>query len=345
MTKHGGNIYSYNNSVIDFSANISPLGVHSEILEAIKNSDVSVYPDCFCKKLRSGIAKKENVDCENIICGNGAAEIIYNIVTVLKPKKVLFIEPTFSEYENACDVVGSEKIYYFLKEENDFKLDENILNYIKNVDMLFLCNPNNPTGKAVSKEIVLKIADKCLKENVFFVIDECFMDFADIYTMADYINTYKNIVVLKAFTKMYAIPGLRLGYCLTSNKELITKIYNNRQPWSVSKIAQDAGNAALLLKDIPEKTRKYIENERKYLELALDKFDIKYYKSCVNFILFKENKDFDKKLLNYNILIRNCDNFIGLNNNEFSYYRIAVKKHTENEMLFNAIKKIKEGEL
>lgn len=337
---HGGDIYSYNEDITDFSSNINPLGLARGIADAVRDSICNIvrYPDVECESLRKAIALKENTDYENIICGNGATEIIFNITQAMAPKRVVFTAPTFMEYEAAADTVNAEKIFYFLKEENQFEIDLDITRLIdKNTDMVFICNPNNPTGKCIYLNKIIKIIEVCKTNNAFVVIDECFMDFADNmkkYSAVELINDYDNILILKAFTKLYAMPGLRLGYGICGDTELLDKMYGIRQPWSVSVIAQTAGIAALNENEFSQKTRDYVRRERKYIEEGLKRLDICFYKSDVNYILFKSLPDLDKKLLNYNILIRNCGNYRGLGE---GYYRIAVKTHAENKRLLYAL--------
>lgn len=347
---HGGDIYSYEGNILDFSANINPLGIQQHIVEAAKASVMNMghYPDVECITLRKAIAGMEKVDVNDIICGNGAAEIIFNIVAVLKPKKVLFLAPTFAEYEQAVDTVGASKSFYYIKEDKDFTVEEDILeNITEDVDMIFLCNPNNPTGKVMDVNILKKIADKCVTNDTFLVIDECFMDFVsenDQYTMLPYINDYRNnLMIIKAFTKMYAMPGIRLGYGISCNHELLEKMYVYRQPWSVSVVAQAAGEAATELTGLAELTRQYVNIERKFLMNELSKLNvltngqIKAYESKANYILIKSSEGLDRQLLDYRILIRNCDNYRGLKK---GYYRIAVRTHEENIELIDAVRKI-----
>lgn len=340
---HGGNIYSFDRKLIDFSTNINPFGVKESIIKKIINeiSDIENYPDVQCKELRTKIAEKEKVGIENIICGNGAAELIFNIVYAVKPKKALLLQPTFLEYERAIDAVGADKKVYFLKKENDFIVEKDIIDYIdESIDIIFICNPNNPTGNVIEKKLLKKIIEKSSKMGIMVVVDECFMDFVDDmekYSTKEYIKIYKNIFILKAFTKMYAISGLRLGYGISSNLSIMDKIYAGRQPWNVSVIAQKAGIIALDENLLQEETREYVKNEKIYLESSLKNMGIKYFKSFANYILFYTNKNLDKKLIEYDILIRNCSNYKGL---EEGYYRIAVKKHKDNEKLVNALKNI-----
>lgn len=347
---HGGDIYSYDGDILDFSANINPLGIQQHIVEAAKESvmDMGHYPDVECRRLRKAISGMEKVDANDIICGNGAAEIIFNIVAALKPEKVLFLAPTFAEYEQAADTVGALKCYYYIKEDNDFTVEEDILEAItEDIDMIFLCNPNNPTGRVMDINLLKKIADRCVINNTFLVIDECFMDFVsenEKYSMLPYINDYSNnLMIIKAFTKMYAMPGIRLGYGMSCAHELLEKMYEYRQPWSVSVVAQAAGEAATELTGLAELTRQYVDMERTFLMNELSKLNvltngqIKAYESKANYILIKASEGLDSQLLDYRILIRNCDNYRGLGK---GYYRIAVRTHDENMKLIDAVRKI-----
>ena len=159
---HGGDIYSYEKNIVDFSANINPLGIEGEVAKAISNSvsAASVYPDTEYRKLREAISEIENVPPEYIVCGNGAAELIFNLVMAIRPKRVLLTAPAFAEYEKAVDVLECEKIFFTLTEEQGFKVDESILSAIDSVDMMFLCQPNNPTGKLIEPELMERIIEK-----------------------------------------------------------------------------------------------------------------------------------------------------------------------------------------
>ena len=351
--KHGGDIYSYKEKMLDFSTNINPLGVHPKVIEAAREalSEVENYPDTECRRLRAELSKKHEVPAEHIVCGNGAAEIIFNVVLAKKPKKVLLVSPTFSEYEQAIDVIGAEKKYYDLSPEDGFLIKEDILDTIDNtVDMVFICNPNNPTGRLVDRDLLLKIVDKCVESDVFLVVDECFLDFSDGYDNASlipYLQKYeRNLMVLRAFTKMYAIPGLRLGYGLCGDAVLHEKIREIRQPWSVSVVSEAAGIAACGLENIEEETRNFVKRERKRVmdslrELSAEK--IRVFDSDANYILFRavavEGKNLDELLLKKSIMIRNCGNYRGLHND---YFRIAVKKKDENDRLIKALEEIYE---
>ncbi len=337
---HGGDIYSYRRDIIDFSANINPLDIKKEVRDAIAESvdTASVYPDTEYKKLREAIAEIENTCPEYIVCGNGAAEIIFNLVLAIRPQKVLLTAPAFAEYEKAVDVWESEKIFFDLSESKGFEMDEGILKMINCVDMMFLCQPNNPTGKLIEPGLMKKIIDECSKNNVFLVIDECFLDFTgkkEEYTAAGSIEKYKNLFILKAFTKMFAIPGIRMGYGICANNAVMDKIYAVRQPWSVSCTAEAAGIACCMIYDkTVSETVDYISNEKKFLYESFEKMNVKYFSSAANYILFKAEEGLKEKMADKGFLIRSCSNYMGLDGH---FYRMAVKKHEDNARFIKAL--------
>lgn len=338
---HGGDIYSHT-GVLDFSSNVSPLGLSPLVVARLKeiaedSSILTVYPDPFCNALRCKLSSVENISADNIVCGNGAAELIYNICQLIKPKKALIVAPTFSEYEKGVKSYGGSVEYYIAKPENNFNVTSDIMECIDGKDIVFLCNPNNPTGRLLPFKSVCQIVKECKKKGAIVFVDECFMDFAENgKSSAELVNLYDNIIVLKAFTKMYAMAGLRLGYVLCSQK-IASKIYEIRQPWSVSVIAQELGLSALEDKEVKKRTREYISKGRNTLCNGLCDLGISYFKSETNFILLRHKDDLKDRLLEKNILIRRCHNFKGLDN---SYFRIAVKTEDENKMLLKALGEI-----
>ena len=334
--EHGGNIYNYND-IIDFSANINPLGMPLKVREAVMNSaDLwEKYPDPECVELRKTLSETEDIPYENIVTGNGADDLIYRIVHAFKPKKAVICVPTFGEYEKALEEIGCTVDWLFLKEENDFCVTADILEMLTpDADILFLCSPNNPTGQLIPPDLLKKISVKCMENNIIFVCDECFMGFAENgenYSLKQYIN--RNSIILKAFTKLYAMPGLRLGYALCGSENNAGKLQHSGQFWSVSVPAQAAGIAAVKEKKYVCETIGYVKKEREFLRCELQKYGIKVFPSAVNYLLFKADKQLDDRLIEKGILIRNCANYRGLCE---GFYRIAVRTHEENKLLISA---------
>ena len=340
-SEHGGDVFE-REIVYDFSANLNPLGMPESVKNALRKSisEWEKYPDPFCRSLVKKLSERENFPPENIVCGNGAADLIFRIVQTVKPKKAVVCAPSFSEYSKALTQNGFEISAYYLSEKNGFALDENILEMLdESVQMLILCNPNNPTGRTIDSEILRRICEKCEANDIVFLCDECFIDFTENAAHAEqFINP--NIVVLKAFTKIFAMAGLRLGYALFGDVVLAEKVRKNGQFWSVSAPAQTAGEAALDEKYYLEKTLELVKKEREFLTEKLRNFGFKVYPSEANFILFYTELPLDEMLLSEKILIRNCANFEGL---EQGYFRIAVRSHEENSALVSAIERCLNG--
>lgn len=338
MYQHGGDIYSYSN-ILDFSANINPLGIPERVKKAVAGSIEQLihYPDSKCRKLRTAIADKEQIPNSWVLCGNGAADLLYTLCFALRPKRALLPVPSFLEYSQALSCCGCQIDVSFLTEETHFQITEHFLQDLKKTsyDIVFLCNPNNPTGQTIPPEILMDILSICEQRRTFLVIDECFLNFTNEYRTGSMVSNLflsGHLLILKAFTKMYALPGLRLGYLLSSNTALLDKLETYRQPWSVSVPAQTAGIAALKETDWEEKTRSFIERERLWLTGRLPFSNIT---GKANFLFFRSECNLYQDCLEHGILIRDCNNFISLEGKH--YYRIAVKKREENQQLVRLI--------
>ncbi len=342
---HGGDIYSYYEKYgrypVDFSSSLNPLNAPLEVtnayVEAYKYS--FAYPPHNYKELREKIAEKENISIENICVSNGAGELIRYIPVIFKPKNALITAPAFSEYKKSLLECNVEE--YLLKKENNFMLQQDFLENIAHKDMVFLTNPDNPAGNIINIEFIEKTAVKCRQENAVLVLDECFIDLAENGESAvPLIKNYDNIIIIKAFTKTYSFAGLRLGYAL-ANEKIIDMIDNMLPEWRVSMPANMCGIAALSDKSFINSSIEYIKKEKEYLISNLKIFDFIIYGSEANYIFFYTDIfDLKERLEKYNILIRDCSNYSGL---EKGYYRVAVKKHDDNEKLINALKEIING--
>ena len=349
---HGADIYGASeifgideDDIIDFSSNINPFGIPDNVQEAIIRSIKysNRYPDIDSRELVKGLSNYENVLENWFFCSNGAAEAIFRIALCMIPQNALLISPTFSEYEQALKTVGTDIKYFALEEKNDFKLTDKIINNIKiDTDIVFICNPNNPTGQIADKILLEKIILHCNFMNTTIVIDECFMDFVENkekYSVIKLMEKYNNLIVLKAFTKIYAIPGIRLGYCMSSNTNIISCVKKSGPPWNVSTIAQAAGVASMKESEYVTKSVKYVKKQRQYLTDEMNRLNIKLYEAHANYIFFKliSKIDLYDELLKKGILIRSCSNYRNLDD---SYYRIAVKSEYENKLLIENLKEI-----
>ncbi len=335
--------------IVDFSANINPAGVPQGVKDAITaclDSCVN-YPDPLYRNLRQAIGKYEKLDPQHIICGNGAADIIFRLVQALKPKKTLIPAPTFAEYEQALESSGNCKVdHFFLKEEEGFGLGEDYLQALQQAyDVAFLCNPNNPTGRVMDRDFLERVLEICENQGTLLVLDECFMDFVEGYesiTMKGKIEQNHHLFILKAFTKSYAMPGIRLGYGLCAGSQLMEDIRRAGQPWSVSIPAQEAGIQALKEEEYLRSSMKVIQEEKKFLTRELEGLGIYFYPPGANYILLNIEKSrnysvntFKRQLRERGILIRDCGNYRGLKE---GFYRIAVKDHQSNIRLVKALK-------
>ena len=338
---HGGDIYS-ENIILDFSVNTNPFGPPESVLKAIQEavSQADRYPDPFCRKAVKEISNHEGIPLENILLGNGAAELIYSFCAALKPVSALEIAPAFSEYEAAVTIAGGRTDKYILKQENGFSLDTDFLNTIamSNADVLFLCNPNNPTGQLTDPSLLRDILQYCYTKNIRLVLDECFIDFTDSNSdLNSLIGAYPNLIILKAFTKNYALAGIRVGYCLCSDKDLLHRMSQTVQPWNVSVIAQAAAIAALQEKDYLRKSVSLIKDERIWLKNEMESLGFWVCPSDANFLLFQGPAELDTALRREKIAIRNCSDFTGLGP---GWYRTSVRRHEDNEILIKTIGKI-----
>ncbi|NLT08623.1 MAG: aminotransferase class I/II-fold pyridoxal phosphate-dependent enzyme, partial [Ruminococcus sp.] len=304
--------------------------------------DIEKYPDPYCVELRSKLAEYEKLTAENIICGNGADDLIFRIVHAFRPGRALVCAPSFGEYNRAMEECGAEIVCHNLTEDNEFNVTESILTALdSSLDMCILSTPNNPTGRLIDPDILKTIAEKCEENDTLFVCDECFMGFVEDGENYSLMKRFrKNAIILKAFTKLFAMPGIRLGYAVCGDVSIAERIHETGQFWSVSSIAQKAGIAALEETDYLRRTVGYIAAEREYLTAELRSMGVRLFDPVANFIFFRSVDDLAERLLRNNILIRDCRNFVGLT---AGYYRIAVRSHEENVRLIHAFRRCLNG--
>ena len=338
---HGGDIYG-NRISLDFSVNVNPLGTPEAVKEAVRNAAESLdaYPDPYCRVLREKLAAVHRVQTDWILCGNGAAELIYQFAAALQPKKTLLPVPSFSDYEAALSAAGCEAVFYPLLREEGFLVTERILPEItEETGLLMLCSPNNPTGRVIDRQLLLRILERCRKTGTWLFLDECFGELTDEGTpsLSEELQQGDRVFLLRAFTKTYAMAGLRLGYAVCPDLEMTERICGGSQPWNVSSLAQAAGITALDCMDWAEKARELIREEKQYLLRALELMGISVLPSDTNYLLLSGVPGLYEGLLEKGILIRNCENYRGLNAGDC---RIAVRTHEENMMLLEAVREV-----
>ena len=350
LTKHGGNrdylarLHGLNKAdLIDFSANINPLGISSTARRAMLESFDAIlnYPDITYYDLKISIAEYEQINEKNILLGNGGAEVIFNIVRALKPKNALLFAPTFSEYESALRTQDIKVKHYKLSADKGFNYDEGVLEAItENIDIMFVCSPNNPSGNIIEPDLLKRILDKAVQNNVVVVVDESFMDFVAegrIVSARKHSDSYTNLIVLKSATKFFAIPGLRIGYAYTSSQNIIKLYEKISVPWCINSFASVAFMATVQDNEHLEKSRAFIteQKEKLYNDICGIK-GIHAFRPTVNFILFRIDRKMDLHagMLKWNVLIRNCANYVNLDS---TYYRVAVKSVENNTLLVKAL--------
>ena len=342
---HGGDIYE-NRIRLDFSANVNPYGTPRAVKEAVASSaaDIAVYPDPYCGPLRCAIAEKLGTDRKDIICGNGAAELIYQFASALGPAKALLPVPTFSDYEEALVSSGAEIEHFPLLREDGFRVTERILSAITDkTDLIVLVNPNNPTGLAIDRALLRRILARCRRTGTWLFLDECFTDLTDedkADTLLPELKGGDRVFLLRAFTKTYGMAGVRLGYGISKDREMLRRMSALSQSWNVSAPAQAAGIAALSCDGWAQKARALFAKEKPYLIRSLTKAHLTVLPGDANFLFISGPADLGKALLEKGVLIRDCRNYAGLAAGDF---RIAVRTHRENRELVNAIREVMDG--
>ena len=337
-------------SLINFAANVNPLGFPESVSKAIASnlSVLSTYPDREYTKLREVIGAYCNVDPAYVMVGNGSSELIALSIQQISPKKTLLLGPTYSEYERELTLLGSSIDYYNLKAEDCFDLNmECFLEKLaENYDSLILCNPNNPTSSFISNQTVGEILKACEVRNTFLMIDETYVEFVQdslINSAVSLVSKYNNLIILRGVSKFFAAPGLRLGYGVTSNLELLAKLKNAQIPWSLNSIGAFAGERLLTDTTYIETTNTLIEKEKKHFLSELRKLSgINAFESHANFILVQITaKDITAtqiflRCLEEGLMIRDCSSFEGLGG---EFIRFCIMNPEDNRRLFTTIER------
>lgn len=347
---HGGDWagfeMEYGKAPLDFSANVSPLGlpegVRAAAIRALDTADR--YPDPLCRRLRAALSRYHGVPAQNIVCGNGASDLIYRLCRVLKPKRAAVFVPGFSEYALALHEAGAAVTEIPLSAE-DYRLTERQISQIPpDCELLFLCNPNNPTGLLAERGMLSAILERCRERGTALCVDECFLDFcenAGEHSLVPALSEYPDLVVLRAFTKTYAMAGLRLGYALCGGTALAERLQNSGPPWAVSGIAQEVGMTVLCEKNYVNQLLTLVTAERKRMTAALEALGLRVIPGKANFLLFQSpDTALAEKLRARGVLIRDCSDFAGLT---AGWYRTAIRTASENEVLIKTIGEVLHG--
>ena len=343
---HGGDWAGYRaqygQDALDLSANVSPLGLPEGVAKAITAALATAdrYPDPLCRALRAKLAVHETVPAAHILCGNGAADLIFRLVWAAKPRTALLPAPTFAEYAAALETAGCTVRRHFLRESENFAVTEAFISAVdEDTDMVFLCQPNNPTGQLTPLALVEALLRRCEACGTLLVVDECFLDFLpeSEALSAKKLLASPNLIILKAFTKLYGMAGVRLGYCLCTNTALLEAMQAAGQPWAVSSLAQAAGLAALDETAYVAQVRALIAQQRPRLTAGLRALGLRVLDGRANYLLFQGPETLGAALRQRSVVLRSCSNYPGLDG---SWYRTAVRTGPENDELLKTLAEV-----
>ena len=351
---HGGDIWTAEQrfgvprqDLLDFSANINPLGPPESVWRAIRDnlSSITKYPDSQSRELKRALADRYGLSVENMAAGNGAAEILYGIVRALQPRVIGVVHPCFSEYAEVAKVTGATVHGVYAREEQDFlpSRDE-LLAACGKADLFIVGSPNNPNGRMLPVEWLREMAVHLRGRGRWLLVDEAFLDFLPgAETLLHELKEHPNVILLRSATKFYSIPGLRLGYAF-AQPEVTARIAQELPPWGVNSLAQAAGVAGLQDAGFEKATVEWLRGERPFLQKGLAELSgVKTYAGEVNFVLFRcGTEDLQAKMGRRGVLIRSCAAYPGLGP---GYYRVAVRSREENLRLLDCMAQIVQEEV
>lgn len=330
---HGGDRYSGEHIALDFSVNLNPMGPPPCAVEAAQRSLAYLdrYPDPFCRALSQAAAQRDGTDAKWILWGNGAADLLFRFAAALRPRRALIPAPTFSEYEKALSLNQCNVKIHYIDPQDGFFLTPKFLEKIgPEIDLVMICDPNNPTGQLTDPGLLSEILSRCRQVGAILAVDQCFLELSsgDPRSLVEELPG-GGLILFRALTKSYALAGLRLGYCLCADRELLDRMAAAGQPWPVSVTAQAAGEAALVdAPDWPFMGRLEREGNLKRLQNGLSALGCAVLESQSNFVLFQSGiLNLGKRLREHGILIRDCRDFRSLEHG--GYYRAAVRPQKE----------------
>ena len=337
--------------ILSFSANVNPLGISPLLRSTLASriDAVTSYPDREYTALRKSIAAYTGADAEHIIVGNGSTELISLFVQIEHPKKALIIGPSYSEYEREVTMGGGTALYYPLREKDGFQLNmEDFLGKLNDsIDLLIICNPNNPTSTAISREDMRRILDECMSHGIYVMIDETYVEFApnvQKLTAVPLAAVYNNVIILRGISKFFAAPGLRLGYAVVGNRDLLKEINAKKNPWTINSLAEIAGELMFRDKDYIEETRSLISSERERVyRILCGMASVKAYEPVANFVLVRILKsgvtamDLFEHAIRQGYMIRDCSTFPFLDER---YFRFCFMKPEQDDALLACLREL-----
>ncbi len=343
--------------LVNFAGNVNPLGISPLLRQSLSEriDAITEYPDREYTSLRQSITDYLNKDRgtgspinrEDVLVGNGSTELISLMIQFISPSKALILSPTYSEYERELTLAGSKIDYFPLKEKEDFRLDCNALKakLAEGYQLLVICNPNNPTSSAINKDTLADVLSCCQENNVYCMVDETYVEFApavNAITAVSLISDYSRLIIIRGISKFFAAPGLRLGYAVVGDKELIAKVNRRKNPWTINTLASLAGEIMFADENYIHTTRAFTQKERQRVVTALkDITDIKFYEPSANFLLLQVQKDSPTSYelfegaIKKGMLLRDCSNFPLLNSR---FIRFCFMSEEANSKLLEYLK-------
>ena len=334
--------------IVSFSANVNPLGVSPLLRTALSEQidAITTYPDREYTSLRKCIAGYCGTEYENVIVGNGSTELISLFIQIEHPKKAMIIGPTYSEYEREISLGGGTTLYYPLKEKDGFRLDVDdfIAHLSESIDLLVICNPNNPTSSCIARNEMRHILDACKQYDIYVMVDETYVEFAphpEEITSIPLAEYYNNLIILRGISKFFAAPGLRLGYAVCGNRKLLHEIDSKKNPWTINSLAAIAGEIMFRDKAYIHDTYQLIASERERICRILDPQDtLTYYPPSANFVLLKIQKegvtseDLFDTAIRQGLMIRDCSTFPFLDQ---KFIRFCFMMPEDNDKLLDVL--------
>lgn len=346
MQVHGGNIREVSRrfgipeeKIIDFSSNLNPFGPPPGVLELLKDEGRvlrgwTTHPPIFPEELRKGLGVYLGVSGENVMTAPGSSWLIYKVFEILSPREVFIPQPTFGEYERAARAYGCSIREHLLSKEEEFKLDiDKLCRDIKRADMVFICNPNNPTGCYLSNDELEELVRWCNKKGCWVVVDEAFLPFIGGKGMVDKVERYPSLIVIGSFTKIYSIPGIRLGH-VVAPLEFIKVLQERTPSWSLGGLAQEVGLACLKDKEFVSMSRARLKQLRDELMGKLRRLELRVYPTSAHYFLIESSVDLWEPMIREGILTRHGGSFHGLGE---GFIRIATKRKKENLSLISVV--------
>jgi threonine-phosphate decarboxylase len=350
---HGGNVYKVAREqqvsvdrIMDFSASINPLGPPAAGLRVVRTAlkEIVHYPDPDCWQLRQALAQQCGVDPDRILVGNGSTELIHLLPRALAIRSALIMGPTFEEYARALMGAGSSVQYVHARREERFcpPLKE-VLRQLSakrsRFDAVFLCNPNNPTGQVMNRQVMRELAEAVDRQQGWLIVDEAFIDYCHTQSVVSLLSAYPRMIVLRSLTKFYAMPGLRIGYLVGASK-VVDQLKDRQPPWSVNSLAQEVFRTVLHDHAYATQSRTFMKSERSRVIRGLRSLSaVRVYPSAANFVLIELPAstcagEVTDRLASKRLLVRDCSTLPGMTT---QMIRVAIKTTKENRRLIAAL--------